>query len=115
MGTGPTTESGGQGGRPPVALARRTGKPARRLPNAVAVARRLTEAQTREQLRLTEDEIAFLDRCASGRAPRNAFACIAAIKLKLDFTQPKPQQKVEHSGGIQVTEIRRVIVRPEKP
>lgn len=114
MGDQVTAESGGQGGRVPP-LARRTGKPARRLPNAVAAARRLTEDQTREQLRLTEDEIAFLDQCASGRAPRNAFACIAAIKLKLDFTQPKPQQKVEHSGGIQVTEIRRVIVRPEKP
>jgi hypothetical protein len=109
MGGRVTAESGGQGGRAP-SLARRTGKPARRLPNAVAAARRLTEDQTREQLRLTEDEIAFLDRCASGRAPRNAFACIAAIKLKLDFTQPKPQQKIEHSGSVEITKIERVVV-----
>lgn len=114
MGDQVAAESGGQGGRAP-AIARRTGKPARRLPNAVAAARRLTEDQTRDELRLTDEQIAFLDRCANGHPPRNAAAAIAAIKLKLDFSQPKPQQKVEHSGALEITEIRRVVVDPAKP
>lgn len=82
----------GRGVRP---IARSTGRPAKRLQSAVSLAQRLTEAQTLDQLRLTPDQIAFLDTCADGHPPRNAQSAIAAIKLKLDFTTRKPKQEFE--------------------
>lgn len=74
------------------------------MPAAVAAARRLTEAETREQLRLTPQQRDFLDRCASGRPPRNALAAITALKLKLEYSQPKPKQEVALSGTIVVVD-----------
>ena len=100
---------GGKGGRSTRPIARRTGRPARSLPPAVGEARRLTESETLAQLRLTSDQIAFLDRCAAGRPPRNALAAITAIKLKLDFSQPKPKQQLEHTGAV------RIVVETDAP
>lgn len=92
---GATAKSGGLGANRPRPIARRTGRPAKHTPNAVAQARRLTESETLDQLRLSPDDIDFLDRCAAGHPPRNAQAAIGAIKLKLDFTTRKPKQEIE--------------------
>ncbi len=81
-----------------VRLARTTRKPRKRAPKGTSILRRLTEAETREQLRLTEQQRDVLDRIAAGRPPRNALAILKAIDLKLAYTQPKPAQKV-HLGG----------------
>lgn len=97
---GATAKSGGLGANRPRPIARRTGRPAKHTPNAVAQARRLTEPETLSALRLTDDQIAFLDKCANGFPPRNAQAAIGAIKLKLEFSQRKPKQDVEVSGHV---------------
>lgn len=105
----PQGRTGGQGAARPRPISRRTGRPAKHIPNAVAVARRLTKPETLEKLHLTDADIAFLDQCAAGRPPRNALAAITAIKLKLEYTASKPKQLVEHEGVV------RIVVETDAP
>ena len=94
--------------------ARWTGRPARHLPGAVSQARRLTEPETLEALRLTPDQVAFLDRCADGFPPRNALAAITALKLKLDFTQRKPKTEVDVTGKLTLEQlVTQSLAKPE--
>ena len=91
----------GGGGR----IARRTRRPAKKRPNGIAIAARLAQPELRERLQLTEAEARFLDRCTSGRAPRNAQSGIAALKLRLDFAYEKPKQAVELSGRLTLEQL----------
>jgi hypothetical protein len=78
----------------------------------------LSIAEVSEGLRLDDGDLDTLRACCSKSPPRNAGAIVAAIKLRLEFSQPKPQQKIEHSGSIEVTKIERVVVDaggPAKP
>lgn len=108
---GAPTNTGGKGlaGRP---IVRRTGKPARRTPDAIVAARRLTESETLDALRLTDEQIAFLDKCARGYPPRNALAAITAIKLKLDFSQRKPKQDIDVTARVTLEQL---VVESLKP
>jgi hypothetical protein len=60
----------------------------------------LSLAQVSESLRLTTLDITVLRKCCSLRPPRNAIAIVGAIKARLEWSQPKPKQEVEHSGAI---------------
>lgn len=70
----------------------------------------LSIAEVSEGLRLDDGDLETLRACCSKRPPRNAGAIVAAIKLRLEFSQPKPQQKIEHSGSVEITKIERVVV-----
>lgn len=69
-----------------------------RAPATAGLVKRLTEGEQRQELFLTPEQVAVLDKIASGKPPRNALAILKAIDLKLSYTQPKPKQAVEHSG-----------------
>ncbi len=92
-----------------VRIARSTKRPAKRAQNGVGRARKVVARFTPEQLSaelgLTQDQVDVLDRIASGRPPRNAAAIIAGIKLKLDFTQPKPTQNVNVKGTLTLEQL----------
>jgi len=60
----------------------------------------LTEAQVLDGLRLDAEAIAALRACSGLRPPRNAVAIVGAIKARLEWSQPKPKQQVEHSGHV---------------
>lgn len=107
--SGRSPTPGGKG----VRIARRTKRPARAAPGATTAARLLTEAQVTDGLRLDAEDLAVLKRCCSLRPPRNAAAIVSAIKARLEYSQRKPKTEVEHSGGIEVTRIERVIVDPK--
>ena len=62
----------------------------------------LTELQVREGLRLDADSLDMLRAISQGDAPRNAQSILAAIKTRLEYSQPKPTQTVEHSGGLSI-------------
>jgi len=89
----------GGGGR----TARSTKRPAKKLPNGLGIAKRLAQPELRARLQLTEAEAKFLDRCTSGRAPRNAATGLSALKLRLDFAYEKPKQDVNLSGSATFT------------
>ena len=94
-----------------VRVARSTKRPALVAPSGSReAARLLSEAEVRDGLRLDPDAIAALKACCSLRPPRNALAIVSAIKARLEWSQPKPKQEVEHSGGIQITKIERVVL-----
>lgn len=96
-----------------VRVARSTKSPSHKLPNGVAAARKLlSEAEVLERLRLDEDALATLRQCCSLRPPRNAGAIVAAIKARLEFSQPKPATKVEHQGNVRI-EVVNPYAKPE--
>ena len=61
----------------------------------------LSEAEIRDELKMDAETLAFLKEC-SVMPGRNAASAIAAIKLRLEYSQPKPTQTVEHSGGLSI-------------
>ena len=84
-----------------VRVARSTKRPALRAPSGSREAERLlSEAEVVKRLRLDPDALAALRACCSLHPPRNAAAIVAAIKTRLEFSQPKPKQEVEHSGSV---------------
>lgn len=91
-------------GLPPgkgVRVSRTTKRPMLRAPLGTRQAEALlSEADVLEQLRLDPDALAALRACCSLRPPRNAAAIVAAIKTRLEFSQSKPKQQVEHSGTV---------------
>ena len=90
---------------------RRSKAPRSKLPNGAVEARRLlTEAEVLDGLRLDDEALAALRACCSLRPPRNAASIVAAIKARLEYSQPKPRQEIQHSGGIEITRVERVIV-----
>jgi hypothetical protein len=96
-------------------LSRLTKQPMVRRRNGQAEAARLLSiAEVADGLRLDAEALEMLRRCST-HPPRNAASAVAAIKLRLEFSQPKPKQKVQHSGSLEVTRIERVIVDPAKP
>lgn len=47
----------------------------------------------------------MLARIACGDVPRNAQAILAAIKVQLEFSQPRPKQVVEHQGSVGIAVV----------
>jgi hypothetical protein len=62
----------------------------------------LSEGQVAEGLRLDSADIAVLKLCCTDKPPRNAAAIVAAIRARLEYSQSKPKQAVEHSGTVYV-------------
>ena len=56
---------------------------------------RLSEPEFRERVRVTEIEMAALDKIASGEYVRNANAIISAIKIKIESAYSRQVQPVE--------------------
>jgi hypothetical protein len=59
----------------------------------------LTEAQVLDGLRLDREALDALRACCTLRPPRNSLAIVSAIKARLEYSQPKPAQKIEASGA----------------
>ena len=57
-------------------------------------------ADLTDGLRLDSEDIDVLKACCSKRPPRNAAAIVSAIKARLEYSQPKPKQQLEHSGSV---------------
>ena len=64
---------------------------------------KLTSKQVRDELTLDPEALQVLHAMSRGKAPRNAQSILGAIRLRLDFTEEKPKEKLEHSGGLNVT------------
>lgn len=60
--------------------------------------RRLSEMQLLRALRLSQDDVATLDRIIRER-PRNAGAAIKALALRLQYTQPMPAMRLADADG----------------
>ena len=54
----------------------------------------LSEDEVKQQIQLTEGEVAALNQIAAGRPMRNAGEVIRALKLKMEFSVKKPVQEV---------------------
>ena len=108
-------QDAGPGGKGGITFSRRTHRPRTIADPRETLARRLSAAEFRERAQFTEDELEILDACCSHRPPRNALAILNALKFRAEFAYPKPKQEVEHSGQVQITEIKRVVVDPAKP
>lgn len=51
------------------------------------------------------ESLAMLERIACGDVPRNAQTILAAIKVQLEFSQPRPKQVVEHQGAVGIAVV----------
>lgn len=60
------------------------------------------EAEMREKVTLTEDEMKAWNQIASGRPMRNSTAVLQAIKMKMEFTMAKPAQKVDSDQKVHI-------------
>ena len=62
----------------------------------------MTEEQVKDNIRLTENEVAALNQIAGGRPMRNSTAVLQAIKLKMEYSVQKPAQKVDNDQKVQI-------------
>ena len=76
-------------------IARSTGRASNRVaPGAAAAAKLLSEAEVRDGIRLDSEDVRVLRLCCTDDPPRNAVAIVSAIKLRLEYSQPKPKQEI---------------------
>ena len=107
-GENPQADRPGERGRR-ILVSRSTKRPRAKAPDgthqAVALIRRLSNAEFRERAALTEEQLETLDDIASGRPPRNAVAIIHAIELKCGYAYGKPAQAVEINGKLSLEQL----------
>ena len=61
---------------------------------------RLTADEFAARAALTEDELAALDRIATGHYVRNAAAILRAIEFRAAYAYGRPTERHEHSGEV---------------
>ena len=62
----------------------------------------LSEDEVKQQIQLTQEEMAALNQIAAGRPMRNAGEVLRALKLKMEFSVKKPVQEVSTDQKITV-------------
>lgn len=62
----------------------------------------MSEAEVKDNIRLTENEVAALNQIAGGRPMRNSTAVLQAIKLKMEYSIQKPAQRVDNDQKVQI-------------
>ena len=61
----------------------------------------LTDEEVKKRLQLTSDDLTKLDEIIADPS-RNAIAQLGALKLKMEYTLQKPEQKVSGDLGVQI-------------
>jgi hypothetical protein len=90
-----------------IRVARSTKLPAKKARDGSVVARTLlSDSQVLERLRLDDAALEALDACCTISPPRNSASIVSAIRTRLEFSQPKPATKNEHtvSGRIELVD-----------
>lgn len=98
MGDRGPSDSGAGGRQEPIQVSRASKRPRQRVARGARQAEQLlSEPEIRERLRLDPTALAALRACCSSRPPRNALAIVSAIRTRLEWSQPKPKQEIDHN------------------